>query len=126
MTLMPGEAVRLDGQGSRRPLETFQGQPLHAVAGIGNPQRFFRDLRARGLELIEHPFPDHHPFAPRDLSFGDELPVLMTEKDAVKCVSFAPPRWWSVPTAATFSATQERELLESVLRKIESFSSPGG
>jgi tetraacyldisaccharide 4'-kinase len=121
MTLLPGAAVRLDGEESPRSLEEFRGQPVHAVAGIGNPGRFFRDLRARGLEVIEHPFADHHPFAPHDLAFGDALPVLMTEKDAVKCASFADPRLWSVPTAATFSETQTRELLDHVLRKIESF-----
>jgi tetraacyldisaccharide 4'-kinase len=122
MTLSPGAAVRLDGEESPRSLEEFRGRPVHAVAGIGNPGRFFRDLRARGLEVIEHPFADHHPFAVHDLAFEDALPVLMTEKDAVKCASFADPRLWSVPTAATFSETQTRELLDHVLRKIESFS----
>jgi len=126
MTLLPGAAVRLDGEESPRSLEEFRGQPVHAVAGIGNPGRFFRDLRARGLEVIEHPFADHHPFAPHDLAFGDALPVLMTEKDAVKCASFADPRLWSVPAAATFSETQTRELLDHVLRKIEFRSSVGG
>ena len=125
MTLLPGEAARLDGKESPRSLESFRGSPVHAVAGIGNPPRFFRDLRARGLEIIEHPFADHHPFAARDLSFGDALPVLMTQKDAVKCASFADPRLWSVPTAATFSEAQTRELLDHVLRKIESRSSVG-
>jgi tetraacyldisaccharide 4'-kinase len=126
MTLLPGDAVRLDGgctQHGREPsrsLEAFRGRSVHAVAGIGNPARFFRDLRARGLDVIEHAFPDHHPFAAQDLSFGDDLPVLMTEKDAVKCASFADPRLWSVPTTATFSEAQARELLDHVLRKIES------
>jgi tetraacyldisaccharide 4'-kinase len=126
MTLLPGAAIRLDGEESPRSLEEFRGRPVHAVAGIGNPGRFFRDLRARGLEVIEHPFADHHPFAPRDLAFGDALPVLMTEKDAVKCASFADPRLWSVPTAATFDETQTRELLDHVLRKIGFRSSVGG
>jgi len=126
MTLLPGEAFRLDGQEPARPLESFSGAPVHAVAGIGNPARFFRDLRARGLEVIEHPFADHHPFTPSDLSFGDACPVLMTEKDAVKCTSFAQRGWWSVPVAATFSATQERDLLEHVLRKIGSRTNAGG
>jgi len=121
-----GEALRLDGQDAPRPLERFRGGLVHAVAGIGNPARFFRDLRARGLDIIEHAFADHHPFVPRDLSFEDELPVLMTEKDAVKCASFANPRTWSVPTAAAFSETHTRELLEHVERKIGSLASTGG
>jgi tetraacyldisaccharide 4'-kinase len=125
MTLLPGEAVRLDGHESR-PLESFRAGPVHAVAGIGNPGRFFRDLRARGLEVIEHAFADHHPFAPPDLSFGDDLPVLMTEKDAVKCTPFAQRGWWSVPVHAAFSEAQERDLLENVLRKIGSRSNVGG
>jgi tetraacyldisaccharide 4'-kinase len=126
MTLLPGDAVRLDGGEPPRPLEEFRGSPVHAVAGIGNPARFFRDLRTRGLDVMEHAFPDHHAFAPHDLSFGDALPVLMTEKDAVKCASFADPRLWSVPTTATFSEAQARELLDHVMRKIESPSSVGG
>jgi tetraacyldisaccharide 4'-kinase len=126
MTLLPGDAVRLDGREPPRSLEEFRGSSVHAVAGIGNPARFFRDLRSRGLDVMEHAFPDHHAFAPHDLSFGDALPVLMTEKDAVKCASFADPRLWSVPTTATFSEVQARELLDHVMRKIESLSSVGG
>ena len=126
MTLMPGEAVRLDGGADPRPLDDFRGRPVHAVAGIGNPERFFRELTIRGLKVIEHPFPDHHPFAARDLSFGDDLPVLMTQKDAVKCLSLADPRLWSVPAAATFSEMQAHDLLERVLRKIKFLPLGGG
>jgi tetraacyldisaccharide 4'-kinase len=126
MTLLPGDAVRLDGRGPPRSLEDFRGRPVHAVAGIGNPERFFRDLRVRGLDVIAHPFPDHHAFAPHDLSFEGALPVLMTEKDAVKCAAFADARLWSVPTTAMFSEAQTRELLDHVMRKVESLSSVGG
>ena len=66
-------------------LRDFTGRQVHAVAGIGNPSRFFALLRRHGIEVIAHPFPDHHPFSAADLDFDDPHPVLMTEKDAVKC-----------------------------------------
>ena len=82
-----------------RSLASFRGARLHAVAGIGHPARFFRALRAVGIEVIEHAFADHHALVASDLDFGDDLPVLMTEKDAVKCRRFADARLWSVPVA---------------------------
>jgi len=118
MSLHGGDAYRLDGEAPPRPLQLFRGQRLHAVAGIGNPERFFRDLRAHGLDVIEHPFGDHHPFVAADLTFGDDLPVLMTEKDAVKCRSLAAPRLWYVPVAARFSEPQGRALLAEVARRL--------
>jgi tetraacyldisaccharide 4'-kinase len=118
MTLHGGDARRLDGLAAAQPLQRFRGQRVHAVAGIGNPDRFFRDLRAHGLDLIEHPFADHHPFVAGDLTFGDDLPVLMTEKDAVKCRSLAEPRLWYVPVVARFSEPQARALLAEVTRRL--------
>ena len=81
---------------SRRdqPLAEFLGRKVHAVAGIGNPERFFSALEAAGLEIIRHPFPDHFRFAPVDLDFGDALTTIMTEKDAVKCEPFATADMW--------------------------------
>lgn len=78
-------------------LSAWAGQTVHAVAGIGFPQRFFQALRAHGLTVIEHPFADHHRFTQQDLRFGDSLPVLMTSKDAVKCQLFTSERDWCVP-----------------------------
>lgn len=86
-----------------KSLADFAGQAVHAVAAIGNPARFFASLRAQGLQVIEHPFPDHHAFVPNDLPF-DGMPVLMTEKDAVKCRPFAQAHWWSVPVRAVLPA----------------------
>ncbi len=126
MRLEGGEARQMAGTGQAQPLAAFQGRPVHAVAGLGNPQRFFADLRARGLELIEHPFPDHHAFSATDLDFGDGLAVLMTEKDAVKCRRLAGPRMWYVPVEAAFSEADSRRLLELVMRKIEPFMPAGG
>lgn len=99
MRLAADEARRLDGSGAR-PLAAFAGQTVHAVAGIGNPARFFAMLSQQNIGLVVHPFPDHHAFTRADLEFGDELPVLMTEKDAVKCRAFAGPAHWVVPVAA--------------------------
>lgn len=126
MRLVAADACQLVGSGPPQPLEAFRGRPVHAVAGIGNPQRFFADLRGRGLEVIEHPFPDHHALAPADLDFGDGLAVLMTEKDAVKCADVAGPRLWYVPVAAAFSEADSRRLLELVTRAIDSFIPAGG
>jgi tetraacyldisaccharide 4'-kinase len=99
MTLAGDMAVALRSQ-RRRSLRDFAGQRVHAVAGIGNPGRFFAQLRAAGLEVVEHPFDDHFAFAATSLDFGDELPVLMTEKDAVKCRAFAGSNRWYVPVRA--------------------------
>ena len=114
MALFGGEALRVDGLAMPEPLEHFRGRRVHAVAGIGHPQRFFRDLRARGLDIVEHAFPDHHPFTVADLTFGDDLPVLMTQKDAVRCREIQDARLWYVPVVARFSEPQARELLDRV------------
>jgi tetraacyldisaccharide 4'-kinase len=100
MRLLGDVAVPVERTAATRPLESFAGQRVHAVAAIGNPERFFLGLRAHGIEVIAHPFPDHHAFVASDLAFADELPVLMTEKDAVKCVAFASARFWCVPVRA--------------------------
>lgn len=100
-----GDNVRALCDGDARPVASFAGTRVHAVAAIGHPQRFFASLAAQGLDLIPHAFPDHHAFAPEDLAFDDGLPVLMTEKDAVKCRPFAQPHWWSVPVTADLPAS---------------------
>jgi tetraacyldisaccharide 4'-kinase len=87
----------------RADIDGFRGRDVHAVAGIGNPGRFFSYLRSRELHIIKHEFPDHHRFQPSDLQFGDELPVVMTEKDAVKCRPFAGDDFWYVPIEARMS-----------------------
>jgi tetraacyldisaccharide 4'-kinase len=101
----------LSGEGEGMPLARLTGQRVHALAGIGNPQRFFAQLRASGIEVIAHPFPDHHVYTPRELQFADGLPLLMTEKDAVKCSRFAAPDRWYLPVAASFAPEQTAALL---------------
>ena len=97
MRLQLGDACRVNDVTHTRPLSSFKGSTVHAVAGIGNPARFFRQLCQAGLQLTEHPFPDHYAYQAQDIDFADPLPVLMTEKDAVKCRSFATDRHWFVP-----------------------------
>ena len=92
--------------GERWPLDHFPaGQRLHAVAGIGNPQRFFTTLETLHWRPIPHPFADHAAYSQEQLEFSPALPLVMTEKDAVKCRAFAPPGWsylqvHAVPSAA--------------------------
>lgn len=93
-------------------LNELAGTRVHALAGIGHPSRFFNQLRAAGLDIIEHPFPDHHPFRASDIYFDDEFPVLMTEKDAVKCAQFADMQHWAVPVQAQMEAGFARELID--------------
>jgi tetraacyldisaccharide 4'-kinase len=126
MRLRPLEAERVDASAAPRPLEAFRGQEVHAVAGIGNPQRFFATLREHGIEPIEHAFPDHHALVPADLAFADELPVLMTEKDAVKCTTFADARLWYVPVSAELATADAEELVTRVLANARTAGDAGG
>ena len=81
--------------GERQPVDHFPaGQPVHAVAGIGNPQRFFNTLETLHWQPIPHAFADHAPYSAEVLNFTPSLPLVMTEKDAVKCRAFAQPDWW--------------------------------
>ena len=79
-----------------RSIDAFAGKAVHAVAGIGNPQRFFDLLESHGLVVTPHPFPDHHAYGADDLVFSPELPVMMTEKDAVKCRRLSCGQCWVV------------------------------
>jgi tetraacyldisaccharide 4'-kinase len=99
--LLRGDLARpLADHGPPRPLSTFAGQQVHAVAAIGNPGRFFEALRRLGIDVVEHAFTDHQRLTAADLQFEDELPILMTEKDAVKYIDFVDPRCWKVPVSA--------------------------
>lgn len=118
MQLEPEAAVPLDGRRAPREIESFAGERVHAAAGIGHPQRFFAMLRAHGLDPVEHPFPDHHPYAAADLEFGDDLEVLMTEKDAVKCSAFRDARLWYVPVHCRFAPQDEQRLLTLLFARI--------
>jgi tetraacyldisaccharide 4'-kinase len=124
MRLAGEVAVSVASASRTRPLSSFSRQRVHAIAGIGNPGRFFTGLQARGIEVVPHPFPDHHAFVASDLEFADTLPVLMTEKDAIKCVAFAGPDVWCVPVSAEVPATFIDELIARLHAVRSSISSP--
>lgn len=114
MALGGGVLRSLDDPSCIVPIGTMAGHAVHAVAGIGRPERFFDQLEAFGIHPIRHPFPDHHVFVPEDLSFGDAVPILMTSKDAVKCRAFAPGDAWEFPVEAQIGSGAAERILEKL------------
>ncbi|WP_205343051.1 tetraacyldisaccharide 4'-kinase [Denitrificimonas caeni] len=116
MQLQPTELVHVRS-GRREPLSYFPAQQkMHAVAGIGNPQRFFKTLEGLNWQTIAHAFADHAQFTAQDLQFADDLPVVMTEKDAVKCREFAADNCWYLAVAAQPSPAFARWFTEQLKR----------
>lgn len=101
MRVSGARAVSLLDPTRQVELSDWRGETVHAVAGIGQPERFFGMLERQGLTVIRHPLPDHHHFDGSEFNFDDGLRVLVTEKDAVKCVSFADDRCFAVPVDVT-------------------------
>jgi tetraacyldisaccharide 4'-kinase len=95
----------------------FSGQHLYAVAGIGNPQRFFEQLRSMDLQFESQAYPDHYAFQPADLQFKDAEAILMTEKDAVKCMAFAQSHWWYLQVDAEVDEVLGQRIMQK-LRKL--------
>lgn len=112
MCLAGAEFYNLADPMQRAKPQDFVGQAVHAVAGIGNPARFFEHLRSLGLTVSEHPFPDHHAFQPQELDFPGQ--VLMTEKDGVKCARFAKDSYWVLAVEAEVEEDLARLVAEKV------------
>ena len=117
-TIRAQDVCQLTGP-ARKRLESFQGMAVHAVAAIGHPERFFGMLEAAGVQVIAHPLPDHASIDAADLQFDDSRPVLVTEKDAVKCGRIAHDDVWCVPVKLSFAPEAEAGLLARVLGHIE-------
>jgi tetraacyldisaccharide 4'-kinase len=100
MTYEPLPWVNLRDRLARPDPRAWRGTTVHALAGIGHPQRFFDTLHAQGIAAVEHVFPDHHPFVAGDLAWEGATAILMTQKDAVKCRGFADARCWYLPIRA--------------------------
>ena len=109
MTYQPGDLLSLADE-TPVPLTAWQGQEVHAIAGVGNPGRFYTLLRQHGIRPVMHTFPDHHAFSVADLSFGDDRPLVMTQKDAVKCEHLDLHNAWYLPVTITLPKTFEYRL----------------
>lgn len=98
-----GDLISLSNPEKQLKLSDLTGQQVHVIAGIGNPDSFFSYIRSHNIQVIKHEFSDHHLYSEEDIHFHDGLPVLMTEKDAVKCFSFASQPHWYMPLKANLS-----------------------
>lgn len=114
MSLVPDAFHNVANPAQIKPLIDFVGQVVHAVAGIGNPFRFFQSLRQMGLTIVEHVFSDHYYLTPEDINYGEDALVIMTEKDAVKCKSFADDRHWYLSAVPVVEDAFAEKLLEKL------------
>ncbi|KFB68094.1 tetraacyldisaccharide 4'-kinase [Candidatus Accumulibacter vicinus] len=120
MRLVGRHFVAVSGEQRRCAVADLQGRKLYAIAGIGDPHRFFRQLQALGLEFAAHPFPDHHSYQAGDLAFARDGVLLMTEKDAVKCATLAIGEAWMLPVEAVIGCSPpgQATLFETILEKL--------
>ena len=115
MQMTGSRLVPVLGEQMDMSLPQLRGEPVRVVTAIGNPQRFLKVLEAAGLRCTLHAFPDHHLFEEDELYFPDQLPVLMTEKDAVKCRDFDAARiknCWYLPVDAQLDNEFEQAFLQ--------------
>ncbi len=112
------ELVSLADESNRLQLSCLSDQSVHAVAGIAAPEKFFEYLHKRGIATINHRFPDHSSYHTSDFVFDDQLPVIMTEKDSVKCRGFGLQNAWCLPVIAQLDDSFESDLLSRVAQII--------
>ena len=118
MTYKPLEWVRLSDN-KRFPANDWPlSRSVHAVAGIGNPSKFYNTLSSLGLNIMEHSFPDHYQFKEEDLDFEDNHPILMTEKDAVRCMDMNNKNLWYLSIEAEIKDGGFKEDLLSKVKAI--------
>jgi tetraacyldisaccharide 4'-kinase len=115
MQLKPAKLVDIR-TGERDEIEALGRNTVHGVAGISNPERFFKTLRSLGLEVIPHEFPDHYALSLQDISFNDDLPVVMTEKDAIKLEILNLPKnlYWYLEVEAIIKTSE----LDALVKKL--------
>ncbi len=116
MQIVPGELIQLST--GKKIARADMPDKITAVAGIGNPQRFVQTLEKLGFQVALHEFSDHYHFVADDLKFANEVPVIMTEKDAVKCRKFARDNWYYLPITAELPETFWFAFLQKLERVI--------
>lgn len=117
MQLLGGDFYRINGL-EQQPACFFAGKNLVAIAGIGKPVRFFKQLSALGLKFEQYIFPDHHAYTAQDLAGFREKTLLMTEKDAVKCQAFDSANAWYLPVEAKVTSPTNQSLIALILQKL--------
>ncbi len=115
---LAGETLHNLGDQTTAELKMFDGQPVHAVAGIANPERFFSQLERHGLDVIRHPLPDHARISADDVIFDDDNAVIVTEKDAVKCTAIAHENLWYLPVHVVFDIDQKSQWVTALHAKL--------
>jgi tetraacyldisaccharide 4'-kinase len=121
MQLKPVRLVSMTS-GRGEPADSLAGKTVHAVVGISHPERFFDTLKSLGISIIPHEFPDHHAFTRDDVNFDDNIPVIMTEKDAVKLdlLGLRGEQYWYLEVEACFDIAKIDALLKkSGIEKIK-------
>jgi tetraacyldisaccharide 4'-kinase len=96
---LKGEPIKTVGQKTMMNMLPI-GERVHAVAAIGNPERFFSSLENLGFTIIRHIFKDHYVYKESDFEFDDDLSIIMTEKDAIKCADFENENLYFLPVSA--------------------------
>ncbi len=119
MQLIGATIIKLKNRQITEPLSYLKNKRFNAVAGIGNPHHFFQLLEKYNLKFQSFSFSDHHMFTPDDLDFNNSDPVLMTEKDAIKCNGFAHENWWMLPVKAKVEDTFIEKIMEKIQDKYE-------
>ncbi len=114
--LTPTQFVSVVDNQVKRGLDAFDNGKITAVAAIGNPESFFLILDNLAIQYQKKVFPDHHPYVAEDLQFAGNNPIIMTQKDAVKCEHFATQNLWYLEVDVNVSNETE-EQIDAVVRK---------
>ena len=120
MEYKPVKWIRISDNESFEPNNWPLSRAVHAVAGIGNPSKFYNLIRNLGLQPIEHSFPDHYQFNEEDLSFNDQLPIIMTEKDSIRCRDINLKNIWYLKVEAKLLKAIDFPPLKRVLKDFTS------